>query len=130
MREARQEVNAAMNEAKQQAPVFSNNVALIRVHSACQVHPLIAQIWRSRLPRYIVVVANDGYIPGRINFSVRSSGDMNALDFLQAVALPPGDGEYGHGHDQATGGSLPVARWNQLLAALGFSERVFAVDTV
>lgn len=130
MREARQEVTAAMNEAKKQAPVFAKNVALIRVHSACQVHPLIAQIWRSRLPRYIVVVANEGYLPGRVNFSVRSSQDTNALDFLQAITLPHGEGEYGHGHDQATGGSLPVSRWNQLLTALGFSERFFAPDAI
>jgi hypothetical protein len=29
-------------------------LAVVRIHTACQVHPLIAQIWRTRLPKYIV----------------------------------------------------------------------------
>lgn len=33
----------------------------------------------------------------------------------------------GHGHDQASGGSLPMERGNELLAKLGFSSKVFAV---
>lgn len=123
MRAARVEVNAAMTEAKKKAPVFAGPVALIRIHSTCQIHPLIAQIWRSRLPKYVVMVANEGYRPGRVNFSVRGQ-QINVLDFLANVRIPDGDGAYGHGHDQASGGSLPVARWNDLLAALGFPDTV------
>jgi single-stranded-DNA-specific exonuclease len=54
LRRAREEVKSAMNEAKRAAPTFSNNVALIRINTPCQIHPLIAQIWRTRLPKYIV----------------------------------------------------------------------------
>ena len=43
MREARREVKAAMAEAKKQAPLFAGEVVLIRIHSSCQIHPLIAQ---------------------------------------------------------------------------------------
>jgi hypothetical protein len=102
------------------APKFAGNVALIRVTSRCQVHPVIAQIWRTRLPKYFVIVANDGYVPGRVNFSMRSAPGANALDFLSAIDLGEGEGSYAHGHDQATGGSLPVERWELLLAKLGF----------
>ncbi len=123
MRDARREVQAAMTVAKTAAPVFAGPVALIRINSACQIHPLVAQIWRSRLPAYVVMVANESYRPGRVHFSMRSR-EINVLDFLRNVPLPGGAGEYGHGHDQASGGSLPIARWNQLLAALGFPERV------
>jgi len=120
MREAREEVRAALDEAKKAAPIFSGKVALVRVDSACQIHPLVAQIWRTRLPKYYVIVANEGYLPGKVNFSARSSGNENVLDFLGAIDLPEGEGSFGKGHDQASGGSLPVERWNALLAALGF----------
>jgi ATP-dependent DNA ligase/single-stranded DNA-specific DHH superfamily exonuclease len=120
LRKARKEVQVAMEQAKKAAPVFSGNIALVRINSPCQIHPLIAQSWRTRLPKYIVMVANQGYIPGRVNFSVRTASRINVLDFLNSVDLSPGEGSYGHGHDSASGGSLPVERWNELLASLGF----------
>lgn len=100
----------------------ASQVALIRLHSPCQVHPLIAQIWRSRLPQFIVIAANDGYLPGRVNFSARSRSGVNVLEFLRAADIGEGEGTFGHGHDQASGGSLPVARWNALLAQWGFAS--------
>lgn len=126
LRAARVEVKLAMEEAKKYAPVFAGDTALIRTHSACQVHPLIAQIWRSRLPKHIVIAANDRYLPGRVNFSARSASGRSVLDFLRAVPLPLGEGNVGNGHDQASGGSLPVARWNEMLGLLGFGPDVFA----
>jgi len=123
LREARKEVQVAMEQAKKAAPVFSGNVALVRINSPCQIHPLIAQSWRTRLPKYIVMVANEGYIPGRVNFSVRTASGINVLDFLKNVNLSPGEGSYGHGHDSASGGSLPVERWNDLLSSLGFETK-------
>lgn len=127
LRLAREEVKVAMDEAKKAAPVFAGKVALLRMSSPCQIHPLIAQIWRSRLPRYIVIAANEGYLPNRVNFSARSSANVSVLDFLRDIELREGDGYHGHGHDQASGGSLPLERWNELLAKLGFSNNVFAV---
>jgi single-stranded-DNA-specific exonuclease len=127
LRFAREEVKAAMDEAKKAAPVFAGRVALLRMSSPCQIHPLIAQIWRSRLPRYIVIAANEGYLPERVNFSARSAADVSVLDFLREIELREGEGYHGHGHDQASGGSLPIERWNELLGKLGFSSEVFAV---
>ena len=121
LRAAREEVKVALEEARKAAPVFAGNVALVRINSACQIHPLIAQSWRSRLPKYIVIAANEGYIPGRVNFSVRTNSGVNVLDFLRGVDLSEGEGNYGHGHDSASGGSLPVERWNELLIKLGFN---------
>ena len=114
LRAARAEVQIAMAEAKKAAPKFAGNVALVRVRSACQVHPVIAQIWRTRLPKYIVIVANDAYLPGRVNFSARSQSGVNLIDFLRAHGVDA------RGHDQATGGSLPVEQWQALLDRLGF----------
>ncbi|HEX8617005.1 MAG TPA: DHH family phosphoesterase [Thermoanaerobaculia bacterium] len=121
LRAAREEVKVAMAEAKKAAPKFAGNVALIRVHSRCQVHPVIAQIWRTRLPKYIVIVANDGYLPGRVNFSARSASGINLLEFLRSFDLGEGEGSYARGHDQATGGSLPLERWKLLLEKIGFA---------
>ena len=125
MREARTLVAAEFATAKKAAPKFAGEVALVRVSSSCQVHPLIAQIWRSRLPKYYVLVANEGYMGGRINFSARSSGERSVLDFLQSLDIDLED-TYGRGHDHASGGSLSIEDWNRLLRHLGFEETVFA----
>lgn len=116
LRAARVEVQREMAEAKKAAPKFAGNVALVRVRSRCQVHPVIAQIWRTRLPKYIVLVANDGYLPGRVNFSARSASGVNLIDFLRSHGLDA------RGHDQATGGSLPMNEWEALLSRLGFTS--------
>jgi single-stranded DNA-specific DHH superfamily exonuclease len=121
LRRAREEVKAALEEARKAAPVFAGNVALVRINSPCQIHPLIAQSWRTRLPKYIVIAANQGYIPGRVNFSVRTNSGINVLDFLRDVNLSEGEGNYGNGHDSASGGSLPIERWQELLIKLGFN---------
>lgn len=125
LRAAREEVKRELANAKKAAPKFSANVALVRVSSPCQVHPVIAQIWRTRLPRYIVIVANDAYLPGRVNFSMRSGSGTNLLEFLGAIDLGEGEGSYARGHDQATGGSLPYARWNLLMERLGFGAEFY-----
>lgn len=101
-------------------------MALIRIRSPYQLHPLLAQIWRSRLRGIIVIAANEHYLTGQVNFSVRGPSGTNVRAFLRQVALPPGDGEYGLGHDEASGGSLPIVRWNQFLRALGFPSTAFA----
>lgn len=121
---AKKEVNAAFAEAKKAAPHFSGAVAMIRIHTPCQVHPLIAQIWRTRLPRYIVMGVNTGYVPGRVNFSVRAGRQHNVLEFLREHA-PADPGEwYGHGHDQASGGALLYAAWNEFATGLGFGPEM------
>ena len=126
LKESRAEVKAALDQARKAAPVFSGPVALLRMNTPCQVHPLIAQQWRGRLPKYIVIAANEGYMPGRVNFSARTQSEYNVLDFLNGLELSAGEGTFGHGHDKASGGSLPVERWNELLAKLGFPTTIFA----
>lgn len=119
----REEVNAELKQARRAAPVFSATEpwALVRIHSPCQVHPLIAQQWRTRLPKYAVIAANTGYVPDIVAFSVRTARtDLNLPSLLQA--LDPGDfgGRFGQGHDQASGGHLPPASFAILLERLGF----------
>ncbi len=129
LRDAREEVKIALDEARKAAPIFAGNVALLRMNSPCQIHPLIAQSWRGRLPKHIVIAANEGYMPGRINFAARSNS-ANVLEFLRAQTISDGIGTYGHGHDQASGGSLEINRWNELLTKLGFPEHTHVNATV
>jgi hypothetical protein len=51
---------------------------------------------------------------------VRPSPSQEYPPRARGITLPEGAGSYAHGHEQASGGSLPVARWNELLAKLGF----------
>jgi len=99
-------------------------VALVRVKSPCQVHPLVAQIWRTRLPKYVVLVGNEGYVSGYVAFSTRSASDASLLDLLSKVEVDVAEGYFGYGHDQAIGGLLPVPSWNQVLQYLGFPDEV------
>lgn len=119
LKQCKEEVAAALAEGKKSAPRFAGPVALVRVNSPCQIHPVIAQIWRGRLPKYYVLVANEGYVPGRVHFSARSSGDMNVLEFLRSLKQDA-DGRYGEGHDHASGGSLATDEWEDLLRRMGF----------
>jgi single-stranded-DNA-specific exonuclease len=121
LRQDRETVKRELEAARKVAPIFAGKVALLRLNSPCQIHPLIAQSWRSRLPNYVVIAANEGYLPNRINFSARSNS-LNVLEFLRAQSIDAGEGNYGNGHDQASGGSLPRDRWQQLLTQMGFSK--------
>ncbi len=126
----RAEVRAAFDEGKRASPTFSEEVALIRVNSACLIHPLVAQIWRRRLPKYVALVANEGYLPGRVAFALRTSSGVNLLDFLAQLRMPVSEeeGYMGHGHDQATSGILTIKAWNRLLDRMGFPPDVWAEE--
>jgi single-stranded-DNA-specific exonuclease len=126
LRAYRAEVNAALAEARKQPPRFSATApfALVALRSPCQVHPLIAQQWRGRLPKYAVIAANFGYLPGVVAFSARTARtDLNLPALLQAVDVGDHDGSYGYGHDQASGGHLSPAAFDRLLDALGFDNQ-------
>lgn len=97
-------------------PRVERGIALIRFSSPYQIHPLVAQVWARRLAPNIVVAANDDYLPGMVNFSLRG-GEEDLRSLLRRV-LPEQGGEFAHGHDRATGGSLPPESFERLLHAL------------
>ena len=100
-------------------------MALIPLHSACQIHPLIAQQWKGRLKDKIVIAANTGYRPGWVHFAARSAQGTDLIDFLRQHRPEGADPvNYGNGHAQASGGALPPAAWNRFVAALGFGADV------
>ncbi|HEU4453768.1 MAG TPA: hypothetical protein VFR81_11955 [Longimicrobium sp.] len=122
----REEVQAELAEARKAAPIFSATgpYALVPLDSPCQVHPLIAQQWRTRLAKFAVIAANRGYLPGVVAFSSRTSRkDLVLPEILRAIDLGPHEHDVGRGHDQASGGQLPPALFNRLMDGLGFDER-------
>jgi single-stranded-DNA-specific exonuclease len=123
LQEYRREVNAELQMARRAAPVFSRThpFALVRISSACQIHPLIAQQWRTRLPKFAVIAANSGYMPGRVAFSTRTARtDLKLPELFRTVDLGVHNEDFGHGHDQASGGNLPPEIFDHLLRELGF----------
>lgn len=116
----REEVKAEVDRVARTAPKIAGNVALIRFTSGAQIHPLIATRWAPRLSPKIVVVANDGYLPGRVNFALRSASKTDLLAFLRELPLGPVEGEFANGHPRATGGSIPPADFERFVTALGF----------
>jgi single-stranded-DNA-specific exonuclease len=122
----RAEVNAALAEARRAAPTFAaggSPWALVRLHSACQVHPLLAQQWRGRLPRHAVIAANTGYLADAVAFSARTARtDLDLPALLRATGVGDGSGRFGHGHDQASGGHLAPPAFDRLLERLGFGD--------
>ena len=120
LRAARDEVKAELEAAKRVGPKVRDGVALIRFASPCQIHPLVAQAWRGRLRKDIVLAANTGYRPGWVHFAARSSGDVDLIDFLARRAPPGADENYGSGHPRATGGALRPTDWNHFVTELGF----------
>jgi single-stranded-DNA-specific exonuclease len=116
--EAKAQWRAEFDRVVRTAPrMVGDRVALLRFASPAQVHPLVATTWARRLAPRVVLAANDGYLgPGIVNFALRGgSGDLRAL---LRDALPGAVGEFAHGHDRATGGSLPSADFERLLLRL------------
>ena len=120
---AKSAAKAAFDAAVKTAPNVGEAVAVIRFSSAYQVHPLVAQTWQRRLAPKAVLAANDGYLPGRVNFALRGGPEGADLRKMLRDALPEAVAageEFAHGHDRATGGSLNVENFEQLLRRLGF----------
>jgi hypothetical protein len=126
LRAAKVEVRDAVEAARRVAPKVRGDVALIRFHSPCQIHPLIAQQWRGRLKDKIVLAANDGYRDGWVHFAARSASGVDLIEFLHRHRPPGADSHYGSGHAQATGGALRPADWNAFVEGLGFPEEILA----
>ncbi|MFC5483508.1 phosphoesterase [Microvirga aerilata] len=117
---AREEVKRELEAARRVPPKVKGSVALIRFHSPCQIHPLVAQAWRGRLRNNIVLAVNTGYRPGWIHFAARTALDLDLIGFLRDNAPPGADQNYGSGHRQATGGALRPEAWNMFVEKLGF----------
>lgn len=120
----RAEVQAELARVARMPPRIAGNVALLRFSSPAQIHPLVATRWTTRLAPKIVIAANDGYLPGRVNFAMRTASNTDLLAFLRGLGLGEVEGEFANGHARATGGSVPPAEFARLLRALGYPDSI------
>lgn len=119
LEEARREWRTGFEQVVRTAPQVGPGVALIRFTTPYQVHPLVATSWARRLKPRMVLAANDDYLPGRVNFSVRGGVRGDDLRARLRAALPDATGDLGNGHPRATGGSLVPEEFDRLVAGLG-----------
>ncbi|QIW98143.1 hypothetical protein AMS68_003661 [Peltaster fructicola] len=139
---ARAEVNDEVERCTHTAPKFSSDgkIAVFRIRSEAQVHPVIATRWSGHLQSKaleIVLVANEGYLPGKVNFSCRIPRCARArdppVDIIQSLrhyaSLPdPADPEsskqpllermgddFARGHVQASGGIVKAEEFEELM---------------
>lgn len=161
--EARLEINAEVEKHTHAAPKFSKDgkIAVLKINSQAQVHPVIATRWvytfspphsfsqrdgtlTSRQAGHlkskaleIVMVANYGYLPGKVNFSCRiarcargNDPPVNIIATLKEVAnLDTTDlvarlGEnFARGHKEASGGIVNTAEFEELCALMKVGEK-------
>ena len=128
LRDAKAEVSAELAIARKTARKCSTmwkaalgaDIAAIRMDTPFQVHPLVAQIWRGQLKHAVIFGVNTGFRPGWVHFSGRAPKGVNLLRFLRGHTPANADGSFGGGHDQASGGALPVAGWYEFAMEMGF----------
>jgi len=139
----RAEVNAEVERCTHTAPQFSSDakVAVFRIKSAAQVHPVIATRWAGHLSSAkleVVLVANEGYLPGMVNFSCRvprsaraRNPPVNIIEVLRGVADRAPDptlrkrlgDSFARGHKEASGGIVPKDEFEELMAILEVGKK-------
>lgn len=117
---ARAEVNAEVERCTHTAPQFSpdGKIAVFKIASESQVHPVIATRWSGHLQSKaleIVLCANSGYIPGKVNFSCRvprcargRDPPVDIIQSLRAYASLPDPSLQQDGQDTTTAETLPL----------------------
>jgi hypothetical protein len=153
--EARHEVNDEVERCTHTAPKFSpdGKIAVFRISSKCQVHPIIATRWAGHLQSKaleIVLVANEGYLEGKVNFSCRIPRSARSreppVDIIQSLRyyasldapLESNSGEsssdrvpllqrlgndFARGHVQASGGIVGYEEFEELMRLMRIGEK-------
>jgi nanoRNase/pAp phosphatase (c-di-AMP/oligoRNAs hydrolase) len=139
---ARAEINQEVEMNTHTPPKFGQDgrIAVLRINSAAQVHPVIATRWAGHLNSKtleIVLCANSGYLPGMVNFScriARTARDrdppVNIIESLRAAAGLSTDGlaerlgeSFARGHKEASGGIVPKEAFEELMEILKVGQK-------
>lgn len=142
LHEASLEVREETERCTHTAPKFSADasIAVLTISSAAQVHPVIATRWSGHLKSNkleIVMCANEGYLPDKVNFSCRVAKVARAkegeekVDIIQRlediVAEEPdlrqrlGE-SFARGHKEASGGIVGKQEWEELKKIMGLDD--------
>lgn len=109
-------------------------------YAGAQIHPVLASRWANSLKSKatFVMVANSGYLPSRVNFACRvtkttTDSSVDLISVLESYARNReglrermGD-DFAKGHGRATGGSISVAEFEELVEVMGFGAKVAAI---
>lgn len=139
---ARSEINEEVERHTHAAPKFTpdGRIAVLKINSEAQVHPVIATRWAGYLSSKsleIVMVANHGYLPGKVNFSCRIARSargrdppVNIIESLKAAADLSTDGlrerlgpSFARGHKEASGGIVDVEAFDEMMKLLRVGEK-------
>ncbi|PMD42435.1 DHH family protein-like protein [Hyaloscypha variabilis F] len=142
LEEARHEINLEVEKHTHTPPKFSKDgkIAVLKINTQAQVHPVIATRWAGHLKSKaleIVMVANYGYLPGKVNFSCRIARcardrdpPVNIIESLNAVAdLDTTDlvqrlgSSFARGHKEASGGIVNTAEFEELCLLMKVGEK-------
>ncbi|KAH8791625.1 DHH family protein-like protein [Hyaloscypha finlandica] len=142
LEEARREINFEVEKHTHTPPKFSKDgkIAVLKINTQAQVHPVIATRWAGHLKSKaleIVMVANYGYLPGKVNFSCRIARcardrdpPVNIIESLKAVAdLDTTDlvqrlgSSFARGHKEASGGIVNTAEFEELCLLMKVGEK-------
>jgi hypothetical protein len=140
---ARAEVNAEVERCTHTAPKFSfdSKVAVFRISSKAQIHPVIATRWAGHLQSSkleFILVANDGYLPEKVNFSCRiprcaraRDPPVNIIESLRDIAASSPEGtllermgdSFARGHKEASGGIVGKNEFEELMQCMRVGEK-------
>ncbi|KAI9658280.1 MAG: hypothetical protein M1821_002413 [Bathelium mastoideum] len=141
--EARREIADEVERCTHTAPKFTpdGKVAVFRIASAAQIHPVIATRWAGHLSSNkldFILVANSAYLPGKVNFSCRVPRcarsrdppvDIIAALKRYAAEAPSGDlpqrlgDDFARGHTVASGGIVREDEFEELMASMRVGEK-------
>jgi hypothetical protein len=139
--EASFEVRRETERCTHTPPIFSadGTFAVLTISSAAQIHPVIATRWSGHLKSKlleVVICANEGYLPDKVNFSCRVAkvararegeakidiikklNDIVAGDEREDLRLRLGD-NFARGHKEASGGIVGKQEWEELKTLIG-----------
>lgn len=143
------EVRRETERCTRTPPIFSADasIAVLSISSAAQIHPVIATRWSGTLKSNkleVVMCANEGYLPDRVNFSCRVAKCARARDGeekidiikkLEGIVAEDKDlrarlGEsFARGHREASGGIVGKQEWEEFKKLMGVGERTKKADS-
>jgi hypothetical protein len=142
LHEASAEVRRETERCTHTPPKFSadGSIALLTISSEAQIHPVIATRWSGHLKSNkleIVMCANEGYLPDKVNFSCRvariarareGAEKVDIIKKLESIVSEDGNlrkrlGEsFARGHKEASGGIVGKAEWEEFKKLMGIGE--------
>ncbi|KAF2203021.1 DHH phosphoesterase [Delitschia confertaspora ATCC 74209] len=144
LHEAKAEMSSEVQRCTHTAPKFSADatIAVLTINSPAQIHPVIATRWAGHLQSgklEVVMCANEGYLPGKVNFScriakgARGREGTNKVDIIKTLErIVEGHTElrerlgenFARGHKEASGGIVGKEEWEELVKLMGIGQNV------